>query len=164
MAVINRRRFLKLAGSAAALATVTSVMNTSRVFADMPDPEPPPEPLGRVVVQGLPIRTSPTTSANVVRILNEDDIIPLHEQVEGQAVRVHNNVWYRTDGGYVYSASVQPINDIKNTPEPERAAERFWGEVTVPYTDAYQAPDRASDRVKRLYYTGVFRVIDAVVA
>ena len=163
MTLVDRRRFIKMAGSATALAAATSLLKTARVFADMPDPEPPPAPLGRVTVQDLPIRTSPTTSANVVVVLNEDDIIRLHEQLEGQAYRPHNNIWYRTDGGYVYSSSVQPIDDVKNEPEPERAAEHFWGEVTVPYTDAHTAPDPAASRVARLYYTGVFRVIDAVV-
>lgn len=159
---MNRRKFLKLAGGATALAAAASLLKTTRVFADSADPLPPPEPLGRVVVSGLPVRTSPTATATMSRTLNQDDIIPLYEQLEGQAYWAHNNIWYRTDGGYVYSSSVQPIEDVKNAPEPDIAADWFWSEVTVPYTDARFAPDPAANRMARLYYTGVFRVIGAI--
>jgi hypothetical protein len=162
MAVMNRRKLLKLAGGATALAVSSALINSRRVFAADVDPLPPPEPLGRIVVQGLPVRTSPTTTSVISRTLNKDDIIPLYEQLEGEAYYTHNDIWYRTDGGYVYSSSVQPIEDVKNQPEPELAADWFWGEVTVPYSDALAAPEPGATRVARLYYTGVFRVIAAV--
>jgi lipoprotein-anchoring transpeptidase ErfK/SrfK len=163
MASINRRTFLKLTGSAIAAATATPLLNATRVFAEQVDPLTPPEPLGRVLVSGLPIRTSPTATATIARVLNRDDIIPLYEQLEGQAFYSHNNMWYRTDGGYVYSPSIQPIEDVKNTPEPDKASAWFWGDVTVAYTTARVAPDPDAQSVARLYYTGVFRVIDAMV-
>jgi hypothetical protein len=168
MVTMNRRKYLMLGGRAAALAALSSaatLLPTVRVFADSADPLPPPEPLGRVVVAGLPVRSSPTTTAPIKRTLNLDDIIPLYEQLAGQAYYAHNDIWYRTDGGYVYSSSVQPIEDVKNTPVPDLtslAAARFWAEVTVPYSDAYESPDTSGQRTARLYYTGVFRVIAAV--
>jgi lipoprotein-anchoring transpeptidase ErfK/SrfK len=162
MAGIDRRKFLRLAGEAAFLAAGATFANPLRARADTPDPGAPPAPFGRVTLWGLPIRTSPRTTSGIARVLNKDDILPLYEQVEGEAYYSSNSIWYRTDGGYVYSSSVQPIDEVKNTPEPERAAGRFWSEVTVAYTDAREEPHPGAQIVKRLYYTGVFRVIEAV--
>ncbi len=123
--------------------------------------EPPPAPLGRVTTDFLNVRRSPTTDSGLVHTLLRDGIMPLVEQVVGQAVLAHNPIWYRTDIGYVYSSFVQPINPTQNKPEPERAYTWFWGEVTAPYTDSRVAPDSKANVYLRLRYTGVFRVIGA---
>ena len=77
-------------------------------------------------------------------------------------MEAHNNVWFKTAEGYVFSSYVQPIENIKNMPElMDVVQQSCWGEVTVPYTDAYPAPTSSVPARQRLYYTGVFRIVDA---
>ncbi len=161
---LKRRTVLKWAGRLAAAACIPLIRvgaveaaGTTQQFGA----EPAPAPLGRVTTDFLNVRRSPTTHSALVRTLLRDGIMPLIEQVVGQAVIAHNPIWYRTDIGYVYSSFVQPINPTRNQPDPKRAATWFWGEVTVPYTDARLAPDPNARFFLRLYYTGVFRVIGA---
>jgi hypothetical protein len=126
------------------------------------EPQPPPTPLGRVADWQVQVRTEPKRDAKLVRTAKRDEILSLREQAAGDAVMAHNIVWYRLDDGWVYSSWVQPVLDNRNAPEPERAKAKFWGEVTVPYVDAKRAPDPAAGRMARLYYTSVYRVVDAV--
>ncbi len=162
---LKRRTVLKWSGGLAATAFAAPLIRIgsapAAVKAQQFGAEPPPAPLGRVTTDFLNVRRSPTTDSALVHTLLRDGIMPLAEQVVGQAVMAHNPIWYRTDIGFVYSSFVQPIDPIKNQPEPNRAYNWFWGEVTAPYTDARMAPDANARFYLRLYYTGVFRVIGA---
>lgn len=162
---VKRRTVLKWAGGLAATAfanpLIQSRLAPAAVKAWQFGAEPPPAPLGRVTTDFLNVRRLPATNSALVYTLLRDDIVLLLEQVAGQSVVAHNPIWYRTDIGYVYSSFVQPIAPVKNKPEPDRADNWFWGEVTVPYTDARTAPDANARFFLRLYYTGVFRVIGA---
>lgn len=167
----SRRNLLKLAGSTAAAMAALPFTNVTHLFADEQEPdagvtdvEPaaPPTALGRVADWQVQIRTGPKRSAELVRAAKRDEILNLREQIIGDAVMPHNNVWYRVDDGWVYSSWVQPVLDTRNTPEPEQAKAKFWGEITVPYADAKRAPDPAAGRLARLYYTSVYRAVDAV--
>ena len=173
---LNRRSMLKIAGSVAgalALAPLVSVRaaragaranaRANRVeFAEDPlPPQPPPATLGRVASWAVDIYESPTRKSKLVRKARRDEVFPLREQVAGEAVMSHNIFWFKLDEGYAYSSWIQPVEEIFNTPEPERAKERFWGELTVPLSDSRLLPDPKAGRSTRLYYTGVFRVIDA---
>lgn len=170
--MISRRNLLKLAGSSTAAMAALPLTNLTYLFANSTGPEPdqglelepeaPPTSLGRVADWKVDIRTEPKRGAKLVRSAKRDEVLNLLEQLPGEALMAHNNIWYKTPDGYAYSSWVQPVRDIKNTPEPERAKEKFWGEITVPFTDPHVTPDPKSGRSKRLYYTGVFRVIDAV--
>lgn len=169
---LNRRAMLKMAGGVAA-ATLLAPFVGARVahasarpnrveFAeDPPPPLPPPASLGRVATWGVEIRESPSRKSKLIRAARRDEVFALREQVVGEAVMTHNIFWFKLDEGYAYSSWIQPVEEIYNTPEPERAKERFWGELTVPLTDSRFQPDPKAGRSARLYYTGVFRVIDA---
>ncbi len=164
MRKVSRRSVLKAGGGAAIAAMAAAggpLIRIRPARADDIAPEPPPEPLGRVTSAFLNVRQQATTQSDLTHQLLQDEVLALYDQTVGEAVMAHNPIWYRTDGGYVYSSYVQPIEDVKNAPEPERAAGQFWGEVTVPYTDSRVQPDPAAERYMRLYYTGVFRVISA---
>jgi hypothetical protein len=151
---------MKLVGwTTVAAAAAPLITRRSYVVAQGYSPIPPPEPLGRVTYEFLNIRASPSTTSGQTGQLLRDNIIPLYEQVTGETV-TNNDIWYRTDNGYVYSSYVQPIEDKLNQPDPDNAKKRFWGEITVPYTDAHHQPDAQSQLIKRLYYSCVFRVID----
>jgi len=170
---VSRRKLLKLTGSAAAALAVLPFTNRSYLFAgsvanaitsdvdpQLP-PEAPPTPLGRVADWAVQIRSGTTQKSDLIRLARRDELLPLYEQLTGDALFIHNNVWYKTDGGYAYSAFVQPVQDKKNTPEPERAKSKFWGEITVPFADALIEANPKAARTTRLYYTSVYRVIDA---
>lgn len=161
---LTRRAALKWAGGLAVAACGPLIrVGTAGAAATMQQfgAEPPPAPLARVTTDFLNVRRLPTTDSALVHTLLRDWIVPLTEQVVGQPVVAHNPIWYRTDIGYVYSLFAQPIAPTRNQPDPDRAANWFWGEVTAPYTDSRMMPDAGAKLFLRLYYTGVFRVIGA---
>ena len=91
-----------------------------------------------------------------------DAVLTLSGQLAGEAIWPHNDIWYAlADGGYIYSPLVQPVREALNEPETVLAAGRFWGEITMPHTDARWTPDAAARSGGRLYYSAVFEVIDA---
>ena len=120
----------------------------------------PPASLGRVATWSVDIFVGATRQSARVRRANRDDVLPLYEELVGEAVTSYNAVWYQTDGGYVHSAWVQPVENSLNPVDP--AQNNFWGEVTVPFSDARQAPNPAIRRFTRVYYTSVYRVIAIV--
>ena len=165
---LSRRAMLKLAGGAAGAAIAVPFINLLSTRADpaefgeeLPPPTPPPASLGRVATWSVEIREAPDRKATLVRSAKRDEVLALREQLLGDAVMPHNPYWFKLDEGYAYSSWIQPVEDIQNPAEPERAKERFWGELTVPLSDSRVQPDPKARRSSRLYYTGVFRVIDA---
>jgi hypothetical protein len=162
---ITRRDFLKLAGSALCAAAFMPLTNIEQVLAAESGPDgeslPPPASLGRVAAWQVTIHALPRQNARVIRAASMDQVLRLSAQVSGEAVLPHNSIWYRTEGGFVHSAWVQPVENSLNTPEPEWAAWKFWGEVTVPFSDARLAPDSKAALYFRLYYSSVFRIIAA---
>ena len=107
---VTRRGVLKLAGSAAGAALSMPFVNLLTAWADEmpvetdPEPEPPPSSLGRVANWTVEIREQPRRTANLVRSAKRDEVFPLREQVKGEAVMSHNDVWFKLDGGYAYSS------------------------------------------------------------
>lgn len=190
MTELTRRQWLKLVAGAVSVAAAAPLTDAARALGALPEPGsrpgllsptrmmnampipsceftdepvPPPASLGRIATWGVEIREKPERKAKLVRVARRDEVLHLYEQVTGDAVMIHNAIWYRTDDGYAYSSWVQPVEDIQNAPDPAGAAAKFWGEVTVPFTDSRWVPDPKVGRYFRLYYTGVFRVIEAVV-
>jgi len=161
---LTRRQFLKLAGSALGAAAILPFTNLPNVYAgDTPPLSWPPASLGRITTWGVEIHETSSPKAKLVRVARQDEVLRLRGQVVGDALMPHNTIWYQTDDGYAYSSWIQPVEDIKNIPVPEKAADKFWGEITVPFSDSRMAPDPSARRSKRLYYTAVFRIIEAVV-
>ena len=163
-AALTRRQFLKLAGGALGAAAILPLANWTSVYAEgAPVPTyAPPASLGRITTWGVEIRPKPSLEGKLVRTAQQDEVIKLLGQCAGTPVMSHNDIWYQTDDGYAYSSWIQPVEDIKNLPEPEQADGKFWGEITVPFSDSRWQPDPNSARYMRLYYTAVFRVVQAV--
>ncbi len=166
----TRRMFLRGAGSlAAALATsplgVALAYPESALLRDeaqlQQTDDAPPAPYGRVTVYSLEVREAPRRSAKTIRRARRDEVLRLQGQAVGEPVMSHNAIWYRTDEGWVYSSWVQPVHELLNPPEPLLAKEGFWGEVTVPFTRARTAPNPGAGASARLYFTSVYRVVDA---
>jgi hypothetical protein len=162
---LTRRQFLKLAGSVMGAAAAMPFADVAHVLAREAEPEllpAPPASLGRVITWGVQIRARPRLDSRLIRVTSPDEILPLHEQVLGEAVMPHNPIWYKTDNGLVHSAWVQPVENILNPALWGMAAFRFWGEITVPFSDSRLVPDPRAGVFFRLYYTSVYRVVAAV--
>ena len=175
---MSRRNVLKLAGglvTAAAAMPLTNLVTafgqTSPVAAHTSysglwlapnTPDAPPTPLGRVAELSAVIRADSNAKSKLVRTVKRDDVFILTGQVHGQAVMPYNDVWFKTDDGFIYSSGVQPVQDIKNPVLQDEAAKHFWGEITVPFTDCRATPDVGGAKGKRLEYSTVYRVIAAV--
>jgi len=164
MSRLTRRQFLKLAGSVMGAAAVLPFADVAQVLAREVEPEwptAPPASLGRVITWGVQIRASSRLDSRVIRLTSPDEILPLHEQVLGEAVTPHNSIWYKIDDGLVYSAWVQPVESKLNPALWDMAAFKFWGEISVPFCDSRWLPDPKAKRFMRLYYSSVFRIVQA---
>jgi hypothetical protein len=159
---LTRRQFLKLAGGALGAAVALPFADLASAGDQGAATSLPPAPLGRITTWGVQIRQTASVQAKAIRVAKRDEVLRLYRQDEGDAVMPHNAIWYETDDGYAYSSWIQPVQDILNRPEPEKAVDKFWGEITVPNSDTRWSPDPKAGRSTRLYYSSVFRVIDAV--
>jgi hypothetical protein len=156
---ITRREFMKRAGVAMACLALPRVP----LLPDKPVREAlPTTSLGRIATWWRQaVRKEPSTEGEVVAWKRRDEIIPLRGAVAGEAPWPNNPIWYRTDGGFIHSGYVQPV---ENTPSGEVITEiaepGFWAQVCVPIAQARWRPD--SDYVGyKLYYGTVYRVVAA---
>jgi hypothetical protein len=123
---------------------------------------PPPASLGRITTwrrQGVYVK--PRLDAERVAWHVHDEIIPLYAAVKGDAPWPSNAIWYETDGGFIHSAFVQPVEDRPQREVVTRVASPgFWAEVSVPIAEARWQANGASV-ARRLYYGSVYRVVAA---
>lgn len=159
MPTISRREFIK--GASAALAGVALPRKVPPV--EFPNTESLPASLGRIATWWQQaIRIGPSQKAEAVAWKRRDDIIPLYAALAGDAPWPSNPIWYQTDGGFIHSGYVQPVEDspssevIAEVPDPG-----FWAEVCVPFASARSRPDSLYVAHK-LYYGTVYRVVNAV--
>jgi len=108
------------------------------------------------------VRTEPDRQAPTVRYHRFDDVITYFGEVEAEGLNPHNPVWFRVIGGYIYSSHVQPVEVYLNTPLQHIPPQGLWGEISVPYTDARNAPSPDSYRSYRLRYSSVYRIVEPV--
>ncbi len=164
MVILTRRRFLQLtAGSVLGSVAAIHLNTFGYAFADAPRIESaaPPSALGRVATYGVDIRNDPSTKGKLVRAAKRDEVLPLIEQVVGEATMSHNDIWFKTTEGYMYSSWVQPVFETPNKPRPD-LTKPFWGQITFPYSETHWVPDAAAKRGVRLYYSSIYRVVDAL--
>jgi hypothetical protein len=141
-------------------------MTTSAVTSTFPAPvtssgiEPAHRPFGRVLAGGLAVREQPSTTAKLVRTLKLNEVIAIKGQTtSNESPTTYNKIWYQTEDGYVYSAFVQPAENSLNVPLEVMDPNGFWGEITVPLTEARAAPNPKAGLRYRYYYGSVFKVI-----
>jgi hypothetical protein len=100
----------------------------------------------------------PTVQAAQVRICHRDMLLTIMNTAVSDDVDSHNRVWYEIGSesrveGYVYSGNIQPVRTILNTPAyVDIPVEGLLAEVSVPYTDAHEAPAKSSRVAYRMYY------------
>lgn len=148
---ISRREFLRL----------TSLTLIGPAFKPRPRFQTP-RPLfyGRVIFIYATIYNRPSIYTATGLIHPLETILPIYAEVASEDPAPNNKRWYETDGGYIYSTNVQPVQNLVN-PTQIVSTPRL-GEVTIPFVDALLKP-RAKSAVKyRLYYSSVHWVLQSV--
>ena len=155
MTDLDRRTFLKLAGAGL-------IAPWGGPPLDERDLPPLPESLGRVTQPRLSIYAAPDPDSAVIGQLRRDMIVPIFEEADTVGLAKHNPRWFRIRTGWVYSSYVQPVRDDRQpavvTDVPDVG---FWGQISVPFTDARRQPEPAARTTYRLYYSSV-HLIDEV--
>ena len=164
---LQRRDVLKLTGGILAAAPFVSLSRRAEASARQDETEPAVEPavepasrpFGRAIHSGLVVRVQPSTSAEQVRKLSANEVVALLGQTRVDDPKAYNPFWYKLLDGYVHSGFVQPCENLMNPVHQMAPGEMFWGEITVPVTDARAAADAAARRRYRYCYGCVFQVI-----
>jgi hypothetical protein len=119
---------------------------------------PPPASLGRIATWQQAIRQEPKLKSTLVANKKFDEIIPLFATVEGEAPWPSNPVWYQTEGGYIHSAFVQPVEDQPSSGVAPITAPGIWLQVSIPIAETRLQP--GAPRVwRKLYYGSVYRAV-----
>lgn len=162
MNTMHRREVLKLGG--AALSTLLLPRQKVGAAPAGYEAAPLPASLGRVAGWGQVVRAEPSIKAARITSIARDNLLPLYAAIVGEPPWPSNPIWYQTDGGFVHSGYIQPV---ENWPTgeiiPEVAAPGFWAEICVPIAEARWSPSGAAGVARKLYYQTVYRVIAAVV-
>ena len=174
MTDLTRRNFLRLTGGTLCAAAALPFANLAQLYTVnlIPDENEllgqrrsplaaPPASLGRVTTWSVNLYTEANRQSKFVRKANRDEVLPLIDQIVGEAITSYNDIWYQTTDGYVHSAFVQPVeNSLNNPVDPSQI--NFWGEVTVPFSDTRRAPNPLKGLSTRVYYTTIYRVVEVV--
>jgi hypothetical protein len=118
------------------------------------------QPYGRIAGLVQPARAAPTTEAEELKKLRQDEVVAVWRVVRGERVFSNNDWWLETKHGYLYASLVQPMwNHGPNAPVEDLGRGR-WAWLTVPFSDGYRHPDPDGEDgfVSRLRYGGVIRV------
>ncbi len=161
---LSRRSLLRYAVGAFAAPALGAlsqplVARAERAFPPQSITAEPPMPLGRVTMFGADIHVEPDSASVIVRHARRDEVVPLLRQVRGEAISRHNDVWYETPDGFLYSPLIQPVRNERNRLSSEFAHGGFWGEITVPFSEARWSPDPKARLAAKLYFGSVYRVI-----
>ncbi|MBK7319295.1 L,D-transpeptidase [Candidatus Villigracilis affinis] len=142
---ISRRDFLKLGGlGLAGLLTPPLNFHFDDPFAAVQ---------GRVTTRMVWMYDKPSTEATQVTFCHRDKLLNITNAVISDDVNSHNRVWYEIGKeGYVYSGNIQPVRTLLNAPQLNLPKDGILTEISVPYTDAYEAPDKTSKVAYRMYY------------
>ena len=141
---LSRRDFLKLAGvGLGALAfRPPRTFDYEYFLAPKRLPDfPKSEIIGRVLENGIDLRSQPTNDETVntsIAELAADTLVEWGRQVVGNVIGgLRNQRYVETPQGYIYSSVLQPTRNLPNTPLTEMPAGQngFWAEVTVPYIE-----------------------------
>jgi hypothetical protein len=113
--------------------------------------------LARVASKQVDVRSRPNDEAPIVGNRFRDQLLHVYAELRPpDAPKFYNTLWYRVWGGYVHSAHLQIVAIRLQKPERYVPPGGQLGEITVPYTTAYQK-DRWNNwspwRGSRLYYT-----------
>jgi len=152
----SRRDFLKLMGSMAFGLTFTPPLS-----ADVPPPAPAlPFNLGRVTWP-IPLWSRPSFTSQKIGRRSFNTIVKIYQITIGDTPK-HNPVWFKVDGGWLQSSSVQPVWETSQRPMMTIPATGVLAEVTMPRTDAWYGLGERYATPSYLCYGSVHWVEEAV--
>jgi len=166
---VSRRNFIKLAGAALAGATLRPPMSALAQAALPPEDYNAnafvPLRRGRVLAPSVSVWDHIETPHDAVKRFVRDEVILLGEErsVPGTG-NPHNDLWYRTRGGWVHSAWIQPM-EFHDRPAIYREVgpNGFWIEVIAPKTVTREAPSLAAETKYEYIYGTVYLVTEVAV-
>lgn len=158
---LTRRDFLKL--GALAMSASPALLRGAAIptlQSQITIPFPPTEGEGdygklmRVAIREVDLRARPNDSAEIVGKRYRDQVVHVYYELEpSDAPKYYNKLWYRVWGGYLHSATLQPVEIHFNPPLRTIREGGQLAEVTVPYTQSYRYDRYAGWQVEyRLYY------------
>jgi hypothetical protein len=159
---LSRRDFLKLSGLG--LLGLLIPGRPLSFFSDLTTAsEPEPALQGRIATGVLWAYDTPSSKGKRVKLYWRDLIVNIDRTAIDEDTSVYNRIWYQLmDGSFLYSGWVQPVRTILNEPVTVFPKEGSLGEISVPYTDAYESPDPASKVMYRLYYETTHWALESV--
>lgn len=155
---MNRREFLKLGSATLALGLLPNIPRSREELTFEV-----PASMGRIAT-GLyqAMRAEASPAAKWLGWKKYDEIIPLYAAIVGDAPWPSNPIWYQTEGGYVHSGYVQPV---ENRPESNIVTQidkpGIWVQICVPIAECRWKPD-SRYVARKLYYGTVYRAVQAV--
>ena len=142
---ISRRDFLKLSGlGLAGLFTPPLNFHFDDPFTALQ---------GRVTTRTTWMYDQPSNKSTQVKICHRDLLLNITNTTISDDVETNSRVWYEIGNeGFVNSGNIQPVRTILNIPRMDIPINGLLTEVSVPYTDALEAPDKSSKPAYRMYY------------
>jgi hypothetical protein len=159
---ITRRKVLRLGGGILAAAPFIRFAAPVHARPAPTDPliEATRRPFGRAIHAGLAVREGPGKSSKLVRWLTWNEVIPVTGQTTSDdSPTNYNKTWFQTADGYVYSAFIQPVDNVTNKPVDNVDKKGFWAEITVPFSGGRGGPGEAFYTAYYFNYGCVFRII-----
>ena len=142
---ISRRDFLKLSGLGLTGLFVPPLnFHFDDPFSDLQ---------GRVTTRVIWMYDHPSSEAKQVKYCQRDVVLNITNTALSDDTTSSNRVWYQIGTeGFVNSGNVQPVRTILNVPRMDIPVIGLLAEVSVPFTDAYETPDKKSKVAYRMYY------------
>ncbi|HVN16030.1 MAG TPA: L,D-transpeptidase [Anaerolineales bacterium] len=158
--MFSRRDFLRLSG----LGFFGLLLPNFHLNAKSAQDVFPPNQQGRVTSNTLWVYDHPSFKGKQLKMYWRDLILPIENAtINEDDPTAYNRVWYEIkDQGFAYSGYIQPVLTILNEPRTDIPTNGVLGEVTVPYSDALQAPRASSGVGYRIYYETVHWIMAAV--
>lgn len=161
----TRRQILKLITGAAAAATLSPVWHARAHYPTLNlqpgEPDTNTYVLTGRAIHALTFYEEPDIKSKKLNTLARDQSCRILGEVRAPFSR-HNDLWYKTDLGYVHSAWVLPMRIYP--PQPfiaDIGPWGFWGEISQVYTDARVEPSAQAAKKYRFYGSTMFHVIEA---
>jgi lipoprotein-anchoring transpeptidase ErfK/SrfK len=162
---ITRRSLLKLSGAAAIGAPLFYTATPTYALNLHVESRPPKRPFGRVIQGNLAVREAPSVKAKEVRRLKRNEVIDvLAEANSEESPTAYNTLWYQTSDGWVYSAQVQPSENVADNPALPAIDKEgvIWGELTVPLSPARAQPNAEARAPWTHYYGTTHQLLEVV--
>ncbi len=162
---LSRREFLSIGSGALAAALIPAwkrwLPRAEQLAPDtVPEAPLPIARMGRALAGGVTVYDKPERGAKRVAYHRRDESFIIAGEVRAPGLNRHNDLWYETEDGYVFSAWVQPM--LQYPPQPtyyDLGEWGFWGEICQPYTSARVAPHPAAAEKYRKYYGTTYHII-----